>query len=151
MRKEKFWMLCCGILLIINIATITMVFFNPFEMPKGKGMGFYVNNKLGFSAEQAEQFRLSAEKHRGQKNALVQQDFALQDELFQLLINDQVDSAAVKNCITQMSNIRDKAEWNNFTHFREMRQICTPKQQDKFRAFTKELLNNLRKEGLKKK
>ncbi len=151
MRKEKFWMLCCSILLIINVATVIMVFFNPFALPKEKAMALYVNKRLNLNKTQADAFRLSVDKHRDQKNALIEQDFNLQDELFQLLIKEQIDSIAVKKCIAQMATIREKAEWNNFTHFRELRNICTPEQQAKFEIFSKEFLNNFRKEGVKKK
>jgi periplasmic protein CpxP/Spy len=143
MSKEKFWKLAATALLVINIATIFMVFFNPFRLPKGRAIAPYMVEKLGFSKKEGNMHRISADKHRFKADSLRIIEVSLHNRLFELMKNKNVDSAALETTVIALGETRKALELNTFWHFHEMRGICNPTQQKKFDILIRDILDEV--------
>jgi periplasmic protein CpxP/Spy len=143
MNKEKFWKLAAIALLIINIATVYMVFFNPFGPPKGRAIAHFLVRQLDFDNEQRLESKVSADKHRFKADSLRIIEVSLHNRLFELMKSKNVDSVVLNKTIIGLGKTREGLELNTFWHFHQFRDICNPTQQQKFDVLIREVLDDV--------
>ena len=139
MNNVKFLKSILLVLLLVNAATISFLWFTkpPKPNPEGSAKGF-IANELSFSAKQEQQFEVLQTAFEEERELLRYSNRETHDAFFDLLQNPKVDSATVKKVADQISNIKEKEELVVFYHFQKVRAICDASQKQKFDKIVKE-------------
>jgi Spy/CpxP family protein refolding chaperone len=147
MNNPKFLKTVIVLLLLVNLSTISFLWFN--KPHKRDAVGDFFTKELQFTAKQKEQFIVLRDAHRKEREALKSNDKEVHDVYFDLLKSSTVDSATVKNLVAEIMKIKDKEELGTFYHFQKVRAICDEKQKQKFDEIIKEAARMIapRREG----
>lgn len=136
MNNSKFLKIVILLLLLINLSTISFLWFN--KPSKRDAVGDFFTKELQFTAKQKEQFIVLRDSHREEREALKSNDKEVHDAYFDLLKNPTVDSTTFKNAVAEIMKIKEKEELGTFYHFQKVRAICDEKQKQKFDEIIKE-------------
>jgi periplasmic protein CpxP/Spy len=148
MERIKLFKFIIAGLVLLNI--IIMVFFlyvkpgkSDFhdELKKGQGPKQIIIDRLHFSESQQKQYTILVEAHRTKMFSLNEASRKMHDNLFLLLKTQPVNKVAADSIINSISNNQKELEQLNFSHFNEIRTLCTSDQTDEFN----ELLSDLGK------
>ncbi|MBS1509571.1 MAG: periplasmic heavy metal sensor [Bacteroidetes bacterium] len=141
--KSKLYLLIIGILLVTNIAVL-FLFLNtdkhdgvkPKEAKPGRSkvMRDFLQNEVGFTGEQLQQFDTLSEQHKQKMKETFDAFRGNKETEFKELgakgFSDSAVAAALKRSLDQQQQM----EQNMLNHFMAIRKICTPQQQPKFDA-----------------
>ena len=139
MNNVKFLKSILLVLLLVNVATISFLWFTkpPKPNPQGSAKGFFAH-ELSFSAKQGQQFEALQTAFQEQRESLRQSNRETHDAFFDLLQNPKVDSATVKKAADEIIKIKEKEELAVFYHFQKVRSLCDASQKQKFDKIVKE-------------
>ncbi len=139
MNNVKFLKAILLILLLVNVATLSFLWFTKPPKPnlQGSAKGFFAK-ELSFSAKQEQQFETLQTAFQEQRESLRQSNRETHDAFFDLLQNPKVDSAKVKKAADEIIKIKEKEELAVFYHFQKVRAICDASQKQKFDKIVKE-------------
>lgn len=91
--------------------------------------------------------KMDYEKLRGEHQATVrplrEQIKNAKDELFELLKNDTVSLAIVEAAAAKPAFIQQQIDLASFQHFKKLRTICTPVQQEKFDKIIQDVIRQM--------
>ena len=133
MENTRFLKLLIGGLLLLNLSTLAFFWFAGPPGPKG-GPGKYLVEKLQLDDQQQIAYTKIREEHQRVSRDYQQEMNSRHKRLFDLLASPVVDSLRMLQIADSIS-IRQKAmELYTFEHFRTLRGICRPEQQQKFDA-----------------
>lgn len=133
MENTRFLKFLIGALLLINLSTLAFFWFAGPPRPKG-GPGKYLVETLQLDDQQQIAYTKIREEHQQKTREYQQELNARHKRLFDLLATPVVDSVRMLEIADSIS-IRQKAmELYTFEHFRALRAICRPEQQQKFDA-----------------
>ena len=139
MNNVKFLKAILLILLLVNVATLSFLWFTkpPRPNPQGTAKDFLAK-ELSFSPKQLQQFEALQVAFQEQREALRQSNRDNHDVYFDLLQNPNVDSITVKNAAEEIIKIKEKEELAIFYHLQKVRAICDATQKPKFDKIVKE-------------
>ena len=139
MNNVKFLKSILLVLLLVNVATISFLWFTKPPKPnlQGSAKGFFAH-ELSFSAKQEQQFEALQTAFQEQRETLRQSNRDNHDVYFDLLQNPKVDSATVKKAADEIVKIKEKEELAVFYHFQKVRAICDATQKQKFDKIVKD-------------
>lgn len=139
MNNVKFLKSILLVLLLVNVATISFLWFTkpPRPNPQGTAKDFLAK-ELSFSPKQLQQFEALQVAFQEQREALRHSNRDNHDVYFDLLQNPKVDSATVKKAADEIIKIKEKEELAIFYHFQKVRAICDATQKPKFDKIVKE-------------
>ena len=138
--------------LIIQIIVIVLVFVNTLvlgilwwkqsnvkeQLPAGPPNN-YIVKELSLSKEQVAQFEELRKEHFTAMQVIRTETRALKEALFENVSTPDVDSNAVNILLTQIGKMEMDKERLTLLHFRKVRTILTPFQQEKFDS----IINNV--------
>ena len=131
-----------GALLLINLSTLAFFWFAGPPRPKG-GPGKYLVETLQLDEQQQIAYTKIREEHQQKAREYQQESNARHKRLFDLLATPVVDSVRMFEIADSIS-IRQKAmELYTFEHFRALRAICRPDQQQKFDSIIGEAVKQM--------
>ena len=131
-----------GALLLINLSTLAFFWFAGPPRPKG-GPGKYLVETLQLDEQQQIAYTKIREEHQQKAREYQQESNARNKRLFDLLATPVVDSVRMFEIADSIS-IRQKAmELYTFEHFRALRAICRPDQQQKFDSIIGEAVKQM--------
>ena len=134
MENNRFLKIVIMVLLVINIGTISFIWFQHSPLnhgPRPPQIGEYLAHELNFTDEQQKQFEDLRSQHRDKIDPIRNSSKALHDSLFALLKSPQ-DSLKINETIEAIATTQIKIEQATFEHLIKIRNICTPEQQHKF-------------------
>jgi len=134
MAKNKWWMVVIVLLLLVNTAVLAMLWFKKKPLPPrpgGDARAFLVK-ELNLSKTQQDTFDILKNDHRSQVSDIQEQIRANNDELFDLLAADRVDSAAINTLTSSIGEKEKQRDVITFYHFRKLRSTLNAQQQEKF-------------------
>lgn len=102
----------------------------------------FLEKELSFTQEQKDQFRLLREDHHAKVQAIRDSVRQLKRQFFEQLGKPMSDSDIAK-VTADIAEKMAKVDKITFQHFREVRQMCTPAQQQKFDEVIDEMLERL--------
>jgi Spy/CpxP family protein refolding chaperone len=147
MSDTKFLKIIIIALLLINIATLVFVAMDrPDKGEKRMSVKAYLDKELHFTRAQGQQLRVLQDKHHNQALVCYKASRATHDALYEHLNSPNPDSAAIQRDLKSLIDNERALEWNNFTHFQDIRAICTPEQQQKFGVLIKDALKTFSQE-----
>lgn len=136
MNRVKFFQFLSLALLLINVLLIGFLIMNrPGPM---KGPGERIIRHLELTPNQITTYKASIKNHKIKINEANQQVRMLKQELYEGLGNDmsEEDQALI---IEKLSTKKKEIEEIHLLHFREIKALCTPEQQLKFKELSSEI------------
>jgi periplasmic protein CpxP/Spy len=151
-NKNKWWSIAVAVLLIANI--ITLVFFwlirtdtiNPPAPPPPPGANpatAFLIKELGFSTSQQQQYEQLFREHQQQVRAIRDSIRMSKDGFFELLNNDSVSDKTLQDQAEKSSKLQQQLDLLTFNHFKEVKAICNPSQQDKFKDVIQKVVRQM--------
>ena len=130
------------LLLIANVATI--VFFwtgmRKSQSPPPQRTAEYVIKELSLNDSQQKQYETMITQHRKQTKQIREQIRDSKDSLFDLLSNPNINDSSKHYMAAKISSLNQQLELLTFEHFKLVRKICNPDQQQKFDKIIKDVL-----------
>lgn len=132
-------------LLLLNVGVLGYLFMSRNDAGPGPGHGPHMGpdriiiERIGLDEKQQEQFRSLKDEHHSQIMELQHADAKLHQQLFQLLKQQPIDTAAKNAIMSQLQNNDGIKEEVTFEHFRKLRAILKPEQQPKLDELVAEL------------
>jgi len=137
--KNKVLVSIIGILLLANIAMLVF-FITGMKKPEkensqgnrsGHSTVSFLQNKIGFTTQQINQFNELKEEHRLKLNPLFEDLRITKDDFF-LLVKDSLTDFRVDSVASLIGEKQKTLDIQVFGTVRDIRKLCTPQQQLKF-------------------
>ena len=129
-------------LLLLNAGTLGYLFMQgrhpggdrPGPPGPGGRIAHFLRDQLQLTDAQEAQFRNMREEHHEEMRRIHRRVQDAHQQLYGLLHDgyQPADSLAAIPFIDTLTNAGRSVEWLRFSHFRNLRDICTPEQQQKF-------------------
>jgi periplasmic protein CpxP/Spy len=142
MKRTEFLLLIIGLLVILNLATVSFIWKHrppgpfrshpsgpPSERPDPAG---FMVRELGFDSAQQKAFETLRGQFMAQMHEYRQTIGACRDQLVGQLANG--DAAQVKTTAAKIGKAQQQMELATYEHFRKVRALCRGKQKEKFDA-----------------
>lgn len=149
MNKIKFLMVIVVGLCLINIGLMAFIFFRQPPGPPDREMhgppGMHpedrprhlVIQKLDFDAAQIRQYDTLIEAHRAAVRNLEDSIRAAKNELYATLNGN--DGAAKDALLAKLGSLQQQMELIHYSHFEDIKKLCSPQQLEKFKELTADL------------
>lgn len=141
--RYKWMLFLVSILLVSNIVLAFFLFSSKDPRSKEKGvddMAMVVYKKIGLSATQIDSFKLSRDVFFKEMRPIWSEIRMLKDSLYKNMDKGLEDST-YKQLIQAISNKSQLADQMMYTHFVEMRALCTEEQKIRFDTIVPKLVN----------
>ena len=138
MNKIKLLTLAVIGLLLLNLATLSFLFLNA---PKGnlhKPQEIIIE-KLHFDENQPRQYKQIIQWHKGRIKDLDEKVKQAKENLYHLLLAQNVDEKKKDSLIFALANYQHDIEITHFKHFQEIKKICRNDQMQDYNDLTSEL------------
>jgi len=149
MTQNKLIKWLIGILLVVNILTITIIWIlvSRDKLPpqfdrvgKPPGGAEQLQKELNLTEAQKKQFEDARKKSFAQADVLFKELNELKTKYFGELQNEKTDTVLVNSLLRKIGAIQIDLEKQRFEHFRYLLSICTAEQKEKFKPILKEFL-----------
>jgi periplasmic protein CpxP/Spy len=141
MENNRFLKFIIASLLIINLMMLGHIWFPP--QPKREDIVRILTDELNFTPEQRAKFDLLHDSHRENMHFLKRKNEDIHDQFFKHINDAVLDSAYVKSTIDSMSIALKNMETANFFHFRNVRDLCTPEQKERYAFLIQEAFRKM--------
>lgn len=138
MEKTKLLTFAVVALLLLNLGTLTFLVLHrphpgmwPHERGE-KGPADYIIRELNFNENQKTQFMKLVDAHRKSINELQKTERENHEKLFDAL--ESSDTVFVNTAIHAIGDTQSETAKITFMHFKDVRALCTPEQQTKFKS-----------------
>jgi Spy/CpxP family protein refolding chaperone len=156
--KNKWFLFLLGFLFLANIALLLSFFVFGEKSGSDKGsqnskqVSGYLSKELQLSKEQDEAFSQMKEEHFKTMKPLWAEIRQTKDSLFRQMSNPNIDDSLISAYTDRIAAKNKKSDELMFRHFRELRKLCTPDQQQKFDTLIPQMFNRMgsRGHGIKK-
>jgi len=151
-NKMLFW--CVIILVIVNAVTLTAFWFGRPGLRRGPiGRGAdgqsLMNERLGLSKEQAEQFEQIRNEHFMRTRPLQDDAFKIRMHLLDELFAPEPDDAKMQELLTELGDKQTQFDKYLFQHFKEMKAACNDDQIGELKMMLRELIESTSPSGSK--
>lgn len=146
MSENKFLKIVILLLILVNAMQLGFIWLRkpPFPPPgQGKNAAIYLTKELQFTPEQEKKYETLHRQHHRQMDSIRKEDVQIRERLFDLLQLPAVDSATVGLLADSLGINKANSEKITFGHFVEVKQLCTPPQQQKFNEIINKALQML--------
>jgi periplasmic protein CpxP/Spy len=151
--KNKWFLFLLGFLLLANIALLLSFFVFGERSGGDKNKGSknatqgYLSKELQLTKQQDAEFNHLKEEHFRNMKPLWSEIRQTKDSLFRQMNNPDLDDSAIAAFTSRIATKNKKADEMMFRHFRELRKLCTPEQQQKFDTLIPQMLNRMGSRG----
>lgn len=146
MNKVKILSISVAALILLNLCVLIYISQKPTQPPPFEngpprdhnGPAIIIIEKLQFNKAQIEQFNTLKNQHRlqiKQFNAAIKQTKTL---LYQSISNDNGKNYS-DSLIERLGSLQKDIERTHYNHFQSIKAICTPDQQERFKALMEEI------------
>ncbi len=149
MTQNKLIKWLIGILLVVNILTITIIWIlvardkQPPQFDRvGKppGGADQLQKELNLTEAQKKQFEDARKENFAQADVLFKELNELKTKYFGELQNEKTDTVLVNSLLRRIGAIQIDLEKHRFEHFRYLLSLCSAEQKEKFKPILKEFL-----------
>ncbi len=149
MNKVKLLSWMVGILLLLNVAILLFLIMGKSPMPEHRPHGMngphhggpkrLIIEKLHFDQAQKQAYEKLIHAHRSQIDSLDHEVRFCKNELYSLLKQEPIDTAAQKKLVSKLGELQLQIEQTHFDHFTDIKKLCHQDQIDDFDDLTTEL------------
>lgn len=156
-NRNKKYLLILIVLTIVNVAAVLTFVYNarrehrdyretehgnsPDSIGEPKGPAFLIR-ELGFDEVQKDSFHQARNKFRETSKPLFVEMRELNAAMIEELSKEQPDTAALRQMSLRAGALHAQVKMNTIRHFRDVRKIATPEQQEKLTYFYRELISH---------
>jgi protein CpxP len=148
MNKKYFYILIILGLLFSNLMLIGFMSFQKKERPHPLQPKNIIVDKLNFDSEQIASYELLITDHLSKTLKKDREIMKLKRELYQQLRFDN-NASVVDSITSQVSNIQKQIEQLHYDHFKDIKLICKPDQQELYSQLINEISHIFFKKRLK--
>jgi protein CpxP len=150
--KNRWAFISIVILVILNIFTLTLLWFFHFRQPNRVPPPFdrraarverFLERELKLSPKQAEEFSKLRRQHFEASIAVMNEIRQLKEKMMNEVFSQAPDSTTVKNLANQIGDKEAEREWLLYKHFRELRNVCTPEQRVKLEKIFQKIFERM--------
>ncbi|MFT5435749.1 MAG: protein CpxP [Ulvibacter sp.] len=138
MNKKYFYILIILGLLFSNLMLIGFMSFQKKERPHPLQPKNIIVDKLNFDSEQIASYELLITDHLSKTLKKDREIMKLKRELYQQLRFDN-NASVVDSITSQVSNIQKQIEQLHYDHFKDIKLICKPDQQELYSQLINEI------------
>ena len=145
--NNKWFLFLLGFLFLANIALLLSFFVfgersGPYKDSRsGRQDSGYLSKELLLSKEQNDAFSKMKEDHFKTMKPLWAEIRQTKDSLFRQMNNPNLDDSTISAFTDRIAAKNKMADELMFRHFRELRKLCTPEQQQKFDTLIPQMFN----------
>ncbi len=136
-----------AILVFLNVFTLAGIWFLGFspkppfaDFPRKERSELLLKKKLNLTDEQLQKFRDLRKNHFEETREIGDEIHRLKRELSGEIFNETQNQTEVEKRIEQIGQLEMQMEREKFKHFLELKSVCNPEQQQKFREIFKEIM-----------
>jgi periplasmic protein CpxP/Spy len=144
-----------AVLLLTNIAVLA--YFLWLKKPEEKrvqgqkyGTTEMLQKEVGFSEEQLARYKQLKDKHWATIHPLFDEMRKAKDSLFRLLGDPRANDSVINNISDLIGKKQKALDLQTFTHFKEVRTLCTPEQQPKYDSMVLRVIRKMGKPNRRK-
>jgi periplasmic protein CpxP/Spy len=152
MTKNKLLTFAVIVLFIINIITLSFLFFKgprPNERPKQRPSEIVIDI-LDFDEQQIIEYKKLIDKHSSQINDLDQKINETKNKLY-LELASQENKSKKDSILSILNTYKSEVEQAHYNHFLDIKKICKPEQLDSYNDLTQELSKIFAPKGMPKR
>ncbi|TAH04977.1 MAG: periplasmic heavy metal sensor [Sphingobacteriales bacterium] len=147
MNKQRFLIISVILLLVLNTATLMFLFFNQRQQqlapPPQSSANSFIIKELSLTPQQQQQYAQLWQQFQQQLRQLRAADKQLHHQYFDLLKQAPQDTTVIDSVINKISLQRRQMEMALYNHFKQLRQLCTAEQQQKFNQLIDEIMHRM--------
>lgn len=136
---HKNWLWVIGGLLLLNISLLAFIWI---KKPDHKPPPF-LEEKLNLSDSQKERFEQFRKEHRSKMDDIKEEIDTLKDELYAHFPKEGYSTKEVEGIARKLGAKKAEADVLTFQHFKNLREICTPEQQQEFDQLINEVVRGM--------
>ena len=139
--KSQWWAIAIIILVVMNIATFGYFWFTKLKEPAAppslprpeRGVPPpFLKEELGFTTQQQKQYEQLFREHQQQVRRVKDSIRISKENFFSLLSNSNASAVELERRAAISAQLHERLDMLTFEHFRKVKAICTPQQQQKF-------------------
>lgn len=142
MKKDRFYKIAVVVLVLINIASLSFLWFNRPSHPPKHG-AHEISSMLGLTGDNKSKVDKIEKDHHREKRKLVDRDIKLHNELYGIIGTDE-NADSLLNVIDQS---KKEIEKMTFDYFDEVASYCNDDQKAELRRFVHGAFEQLRASG----
>lgn len=152
---NKFLSIAVVLLLIANIALVAFMFFGKekkHDLKEGGKSPFdRMVKEIGMNDAQKKEYDSLRQIHFGNIRPLFDTMRATRQSLFNLMKEDNLNDSLVNVYTSRISEKQVEADKLTLNHFRRVRKLFTPEQQQKFDVFVQKMMQRGKRDSTDKK
>lgn len=142
MTKQKMLIVAVIGLVLINLSLVVFLALRkpmppPGRRPGGGGPENLIIERLALTPAQTARYEQLIEQHQADIGRLNDEISQTKNKLYETLSGD--DQAKELFFISRLGALQRQVETTHYNHFLALKKLCTPDQQDNFRALTHDL------------
>ena len=156
--KHNFLVAAIVVLIVVNLATIGMIFFNgpgfhtfngprPGMMEQPPPGGKFFEDVLRLSDEQKAKFSQLRDEHFAQVKGLIDNSLKAKDDAFNELMKENPDKQKVDSLFEVSGKLQIQLDKLTFEHFVKLKALCTKEQLPAFNKLLNELTAKFHGQG----
>lgn len=138
MNKIKVLTIAVIALFVINMVTLSFLFFNDKKNDSKKEPKEIIIHKLGFNKNQIAEYEILIKKHKANISRLDNQIKDSKNKLYQQL-NLSENKVVTDSILNSLYLYKSEIELVHYNHFLEIKKLCKPEQLDNYNELTQEL------------
>jgi len=147
--RNKIYVSLIGLLLLSNLALVAFFVMNKPEKREvrrehpGSYMKDALKNDVGFTDQQMAEFDKMADQHRQQMRPLFEDIGKTKESFYKMLSQPQTADTVLNQAASQIGDKQKAIDIKIFTHFQNIRQLCTPEQQSAFDSLIQRVVHRM--------
>jgi len=147
--RNKVYVLLIGILLLSNLALVAFFVVNKPEKKEvkrdrpGGYMKEALKNEVGFDDQQMAKFDEMAAKHKQQMRPLFEDISKTKESFYKLLSQSDTPDSTLNTSAREIGEKQRLLDLKIFTHFQNIRELCTPEQRPKFDTLVQRVVHRM--------
>ena len=147
--RNKIYVSLIGLLLLSNLALVAFFVMNKPEKHEvrkdrpGSYMKDALKNEVGFTDQQMATFDKMADEHRQQMRPMFEDITKTKESFYKLLTQPTTPDTILNEAAKQIGEKQRSIDIKIFTHFQNIRQLCTPDQQPAFDSLIQRVVHRM--------
>jgi hypothetical protein len=138
MNKVRFLTIATLILLLTNLALVSLLLFRRPPHPKEEGPKNLIIEKLNLDQNQTRDYEKLIQWHRSEIRNSEDEILMLKNRLYSGLATD-TDSVQKDSLINELAKVQTKIENIHYKHFQDIKTLCHADQKKAFESLTREI------------
>lgn len=147
-NRNKWWAIAFLLLIALNVATLGTFWLvkerrNDPPPQQQSGVVSFLVQELSFDSIQKQKLVNLVNAHRQRIREVRKNSRDAKDAFFSMLKENEIADSAIENAAKESAHYDAETDVLTFKHFRDIRNLCTPAQKEKFDQIIQQVLRML--------